>query len=270
MEMVVRNVSVPAQYTRKSESVKRKKEAVRRTWQIAVVITMAIMMSIMVYCMNTMAVQYENNVSTIQSDHTIQIQQIRSDYEAQIEELTASYNAQLEEQAAQIELLTEQVNQRSADSNELFELARKYWYVFRDAPDNSGLTMDQIVLIDDLCKEDNLNPHIMMCIYKQESGFTSVIDNYGDSGARGLGQVMPATGKSIYENILGLGSYTHDMAYDPSVNILITEELIARNIDGGLYNAIACYSGDSSGGYYSKLLSVANGYGVDITNTSYQ
>lgn len=270
MEMVVRNVSVPVRHTRKSENVKKKKEAVRKTWQIAVVITMAVMMSIMVYCMNAMAAQYENYMSAVQSDHTIQIQQIRSDYEAQIKELIAGYDTQLEEQAAQIELLTEQVNQRSADSNELFELARKYWYVFRDAPDDSGLTMDQIVLIDDLCKEDDLNPHIMMCIYKQESGFTAVIDNYSDSGARGLGQVMPATGKSIYENVLGLGSYTHDMAYNPSVNILITEELIARNVDGGLYNAIACYSGDTSGGYYSKLLSVANEYGVDITDTSYQ
>lgn len=270
MEMVVRNVSVPMGHARKSENVRKKKAVVRQTWQIAVVITMAVMMSIMAYCMSAMAAQYENHLSEVQSDYEIQIQQIRAEYETEISELSASYESQLDEKTAQIELLTEQVNQRSADSNELFELARKYWYVFRDAPDNSGLTMDQIVLIDDLCKEDNLNPHIMMCIYKQESGFTSVIDNYGDSGARGLGQVMPATGKSIYEDILGLGSYTHDMAYDPTVNILITEELIARNIDSGLYNAIACYSGDSSGGYYSKLLSVANEYGVDITNTSYQ
>ena len=149
-------------------------------------------------------------------------------------------------------------------------MARKYWYVFRDAPDNSGLTMDDMVYLDNLCKERDLNPHIMWCIYDNESGYTEVIDNYSGSSARGLGQVLKSTGESIYENILQLGTYSHEYAYDAQVNMQITVELIDRNIDSGLYNAIALYSGDSSGGYYNQILATATDHGVSLSDTGYQ
>lgn len=181
-----------------------------------------------------------------------------------------SYQAEIDDLTNQVKTLTERVEQREASSAETFELARKYWYVFRDAPDNSGLTMDDVTYLDDLCKEADLNPHLMWCIYDHESGYTAVIDNYSGSSARGIGQVLASTGKSYYENILQLGTYSHDYAYDVQTNMLITVTMIARNISSGISNAIALYSGDSTGGYLQTLYSIASDHDVDISQTSYQ
>lgn len=218
--------------------------------------------------------KYNQLLETMETQHAEElasaIESTKNRYLAVLEAKTDEYDTQTQEQAVEIQSLTEQLNQRRADGVEMFELARKYWYVYKDAPDNHGLSIDDIVYLDDLCKEDDLNPHIMFCIYDLESGYTARIDNYGGSSARGLGQVIASTGKSMYENVLNLGYYDHSYAYNPQVNMLITEKMIARNIDSGLYNAIALYSGDQTGWYYNRVLQTAAEHGVDISDTSYQ
>ena len=226
---------------------------------IASAFVCAVMFTAMMFYHVTSVQQYKDTIASMETVAQEQVAAVEQSYQSQIDLLNS-----------QITTLTEQVNQRSADSSELFELARKYWYVFRDAPDNSGLTMDDMVYLDDLCNESDLNPHLMWCIYDHESGYTAVIDNYSGSSARGIGQVLSSTGKSYYENILQLGTYDHDYAYDVQTNMLITVTMIARNISSGIENAIALYSGDSSGGYLQTLYSIAVDHGVSISNTSYQ
>lgn len=226
---------------------------------LATVFVCVVMFTAMLLYHTTSIQTYINTISTMELETQEKIAAVEQSYQSQIDSLNS-----------QITTLTEQVNQRSAESSELFELARKYWYVFRDASDNSGLTMDDIVYLDDICKESDINPHLMWCIYDHESGYTAVIDNYSGSSARGIGQVLASTGKSYYENILQLGTYSHDYAYDVQTNMLITVTMIARNISSGIENAIALYSGDSSGGYLQTLYSIADDHDVDITQTSYQ
>lgn len=225
-----------------------------------------IMVAIMLFALRAQASYYEDELATMQSDYEYQIEAVHASYQSEI----STYEAEIAEVDTLVYAMENKLNEKQADSAELFEIARKYWYVFRDAPDNSGLTMDDMVYLDSLCKDYDLNPHIMWCIYDNESGYTEVIDNFSGSSARGLGQVLASTGKSMYENVLQLGSYTHELAYDAQINMQITTALIARNVDSGLYNAIALYSGDSTGGYYNTIQNIAIEHGVDISNTSYQ
>lgn len=240
-----------------------------RNCKLMVLAAIVLMTIIMGIAMVLQSLYYQEMLSAQAGTYRVQLSNLATEYETQIDQLRTEYEATISDQEEQITALSATNEQRRADSAELFELGRKYWYVFRDAPDNSGLTMDDFVLVDDLCKEDNMNPHIMWSIYDLESGYTAEIDN-SRSSARGLGQVLASTGKSIYENVLGLGEYDHQMAYDTETNILITQELISRNLGSGLWNAIALYSGDRSGGYYNTLLSVASSHGVNILNTEYQ
>lgn len=246
----------------------RQRQIIRgyRIMMFAAVAFVAVIAMVLLYKQHT---YYQSLLANADGITSVRLNAQALEYESEIAMMQIEYEEQLSEQAEQIEALTAAYEQRRADSTELFELGRKFWYVFRDAPDNSGLSMDDFVLLDDLCKADDMNPHIMWHIYDIESGYTAVIDN-NQSSARGLGQVLASTGKSIYENVLGLGEYNHQMAYDTETNILITQELISRNLGSGLWNAIALYSGDRSGGYYNTLLSVASSHGVNILNTEYQ
>lgn len=227
---------------------------------------MIAMVAIMVVAMDAVSSYYQDQINKISQTYAQNLEVLETKYQGQIDEL----NATIEEQNTLVETLTAETTAQRADSAEMFELARKYWYVFRDAPDNSGLTMDDMAYLDNLCKEKDLNPHIMWCIYDNESGYTAVIDNFSGSSARGLGQVLKSTGKAMYENIMKLGTYSHDMAYDPQINMNITTTMIDRNIDSGLKNAIALYSGDATGAYYNKILATAANHGVSLSDTGYQ
>ena len=208
---------------------------------------------------------FNNRIDELQDAHTIALEELSAQYMADIK----SYENQITELKAEIETISNTFDEYRDSSAYDFQILQKYWYVLRDAPDNSGLAISDLIYLDELAESKDLNPHIMTCIYKKESGYTVKIDN-SKSSARGLGQILSSTGKSLYENVLQLGTYSHVYAYDAVTNITLTMELIDRNIDSGLYNAIAIYSGDSSGNYYQSLLSVAASYGVDITDTHYQ
>lgn len=233
-----------------------------RNWIILAALTMVLIFGTIIIGLVTYAnIAIENLMQYYQETIT----EIQTDYESQISTL----NADIDEMNEYITSMNELVSQERSSDEKQFEILRKYWYVLRDCHDESGLTVEDLCYLDDLCYQYDLNPHLMWCIYDIESSYTAVIDN-NNSSARGLGQVLNSTGKTIYENILGLGTYNHTMAYDVQINMQITVELIARNIDSGLYNAIAIYSGDSSGGYYEKLLRVANQHGIDLSDLSYQ
>lgn len=236
------------------------------TTAVVVGIIMLLFLSVALF---TQAQYYENELISLENKHMEEVDNIHQSYASEI----ASLNKTISDQKVYTETVVSELStlkeQKEADSRYLFEIAQKYWYVLRDAPSNSGLTMDNLVYQDNLAKEKDLNPHIMWCIYDIESDYTVRIDNK-TSSARGIGQVLASTGKSLYENTLQLGTYKHTMAYDAETNMTLSTELIARNIGGGLYNSIALYSGDSSGGYYNQVLATAKNHRVSITDTSYQ
>lgn len=236
---------------------------------LTAIIVGAVMLVFMALAMNAMETYYTNEMNALTASYDEALTQVTQQYETEISNLRESNEARIREYDTLLWTYTKLRAEKESDSKYIFELCRKYWYVFRDAPDNSGLTMDDIIYQDELAKEKDFNPHIMWCIYDIESNYTVWIDNK-TSSARGIGQVLASTGKSLYENILQLGAYQHTMAYNAETNMTLATELITRNIDGGLYNAIVLYSGDTSGGYYNKVLATAKDHKVSITDTSYQ
>lgn len=241
-----------------------------RKYMFLMAVALTLICTVVGYAMYQIIDHYESQIATMQAQFEVQLTEQVGAVETRYKTEVSNLNAQIDGQNVVIEAMENTLNQERADSAEMFELARKYWYVFRDAPDNSGLTMDDMAYLDNLCKEKDLNPHIMWCIYDNESGYTAVIDNFSGSSARGLGQVLKSTGKAMYENIMKLGTYSHDMAYDPQINMNITTTMIDRNIDSGLKNAIALYSGDATGAYYNKILATAANHGASLSDTGYQ
>lgn len=192
--------------------------------------------------------------------------------DAQITEMNAHFEEQYAEQEAAfavertayerrittLETEKEVVTQRLTNTqNELenilslqqadFQLLQKYWYVLKEADPKDGLTLEVLRFADQECQKWDVNPDWMWHVYQHESHWTTEIDNAAGSGARGLGQVMPSTGKEMWERILGhgAGTFTLDMLYDPYVNVEITVAIIGRNLEkyDSMSKALELYSG---------------------------
>lgn len=73
-----------------------------------------------------------------------------------------------------------------------------------------------------------IDPYLIMALMKVESNFRSTVKS--KSGAIGLMQVMPDTGKWVAET-LGTGNYYDNMLLDPDFNIMIGSWYISYLLD---------------------------------------
>jgi len=97
-------------------------------------------------------------------------------------------------------------------------------------------------------KEFSLEPSLVAAIIFTESRFNK--DAVSRVGARGLMQIMPATARSI-ANDLGVTSYKVDDLYTPSISIRFGSYYIKKlinNYDGNVNAALAAYNGGGSAG----------------------
>lgn len=135
---------------------------------------------------------------------------------------------------------------------------------------DNGISTDLVLYTDEQCQEWNLNPLLIWSIIELESNFNPSADN-PKSSARGLGQIIKGTGKYLWESILGYpeGSYYHEMAYDPYVNIRLVCTHLGNSFKNGysLQKVIKAYSGGTSG-YYNKLVSIASSHGYELNDAS--
>jgi len=91
-------------------------------------------------------------------------------------------------------------------------------------------------------KERNLDPSFVCALIYTESRFNNT--STSGAGARGLMQIMPATGGSIAEE-LGVTNYNVDSLYDPDVNINYGTYYIKGLLDkydGNVDLALAAYN----------------------------
>lgn len=92
-------------------------------------------------------------------------------------------------------------------------------------------------------QERNLDPLLLAALVRQESLFEPVAESY--AGARGLGQVMPATGEGIARS-LGMEEFTLDDLYRPSVSIRFGAFYLGvqmNRFDSQVLLALAAYNG---------------------------
>jgi len=98
-------------------------------------------------------------------------------------------------------------------------------------------------LISAAAQEHNLDPLLLAALIRQESLFEPVAESY--AGARGLGQVMPATGRGIAKN-LKMETFVLDDLYRPSVSVAFGAYYLAvqmKRFDRNLLVALAAYNG---------------------------
>jgi len=88
-----------------------------------------------------------------------------------------------------------------------------------------------------------LDPRMLYGLLRQESLFNPDATSW--VGARGLGQVMPATGEGIAQN-LQVPNYTADLLYRPAVSIRFGAHYLShqlRSFDNSLLAAASAYNG---------------------------
>lgn len=98
-------------------------------------------------------------------------------------------------------------------------------------------------LLSARAQEYELDPLLLAALVRQESLFEPVAESY--AGARGLGQVMPATGQGI-ANSLGMEDFVLDDLYRPSISIQFGAFYLGAQMnrfDDRILIALAAYNG---------------------------
>jgi len=98
-------------------------------------------------------------------------------------------------------------------------------------------------LLSSRAQERGLDPLLLAALVRQESLFEPVAESY--AGARGLGQVMPATGEGI-ANSLGIEGFVLDDLYRPSISIQFGAFYLGvqmNRFDDQILVALAAYNG---------------------------
>lgn len=148
-------------------------------------------------------------------------------------------------------------------------LSDKYSYALYDTSGNrNDITEDLLQVLETSCNQWGVNPNLMLGIIMTESEGHSYAKN-GKSTATGLCQILKGTGKYIYEDLLGngKGTYTHQLALDPSTNIQMGVAYMGTLIKqrGSVYKAIQSYRGKTNvSGYVGKINSYMAKAGLSV------
>jgi soluble lytic murein transglycosylase len=98
-------------------------------------------------------------------------------------------------------------------------------------------------LISDEAQKHDLDPLLLAALIRQESLFEPAAESW--AGARGLGQVMPATGASIAQT-LGLADFVVDDLYQPAISVRFAAYYLAEQLerfDEHILVALTAYNG---------------------------
>lgn len=113
-------------------------------------------------------------------------------------------------------------------------------------------------LVVPAAQADNLDPLFLFSVMRQESLFEGFVSS--TAGARGLMQIVPATGAGIARALGWPINYGPDQLYRPNVSILFGAYYLSSNqtnLGGDLYAALAAYNGGP--GVASDVAQLAHG-----------
>lgn len=143
-------------------------------------------------------------------------------------------------------------------------LAQRYEFVMYDWKGPSDVTIELVEYGYNLMTEKGLNPDILFAIIECESqGHAN--SKSSSSSAAGLGQFIKRTGRHIYEDVLQLGTYDHNVTpYDPKIAIQMIAAYLEILYDkyGNTKEVIRAYRGASSiydstfQSYYGRITEV--------------
>lgn len=115
-------------------------------------------------------------------------------------------------------------------------------------------------------KEYNLDPTFVSAVIYSESHFSA--DAVSRAGARGLMQIMPATGSSIASR-LGDDSYTADKLFDPETNIRYGCWYLRYLLDNYQEDSSAALAGYNGGGAVGDRYVVSREAGIPTETQNY-
>lgn len=113
-------------------------------------------------------------------------------------------------------------------------------------------------LVVSAAQAEGLHPLFLFSVIRQESFFEGFAQS--SMGARGLMQIMPATGAEIAEGMNWPYGYTVDDLYRPAISIPMGARYLVRMrdyLDGSPFGALAAYNGGSF--YAAAWMELANG-----------
>lgn len=117
-----------------------------------------------------------------------------------------------------------------------------------------GLYYSDLVIED--ANTNKLDPLFVFSVIRQESLFEGFVKS--SAGARGLMQIIPATGEQINSQLAWPPNYNDDDLYRPDVSVAFGTHYIAKNLSllsGDLYAALAAYNGGPGNALDWKQLS---------------
>lgn len=97
-------------------------------------------------------------------------------------------------------------------------------------------------IIKKYAETNNLDPFLVASIIRQESAYDP--EALSSANAKGLMQIIPATGKRVARKI-GLKNFETSQLYDPETNILLGTTYLAgllEQYEGNLYRSLAAYN----------------------------
>lgn len=241
------------------------KQINKRDFKIFAIGAVVGMLSLVLITINCMIAVQRSQQATIDALN----EQIAS-YQLAINNMEEAHTADLdglnesmaEKDAAYEKLVSDMENESSVK----IDLIQKYSYVIDKVNPKEGFTLGMLYYVDQLCKEKDLNPHMVFTIFDIESDY-NIDAKSSKSTATGLGQVLAGTGKLIYEGVMGnpKGSYTHEMAKNGYTNIEIVVSYLKylKDTYGSVKVMINGYSGDQSGAYYNNYAQLMKSIGCN-------
>ena len=99
-------------------------------------------------------------------------------------------------------------------------------------------------IVDKYSEQYGVDPLFALAVMRQESNFKTDAGSY--AGARGLMQIMPATGSSIARQI-SLEGFEVEMLYDPEINIEMGIYYLDRQLENFQENPVYCLGAYNGG-----------------------
>lgn len=144
------------------------------------------------------------------------------EYDAIMDKIN-SLDHDLEGVISDLEDLEDEVNIMVERHNHYREMLNTYKHI--PMPDADKLT------VFEECEKYFLSPSLVFSLIKVESTYNPKAYN-PKSGASGYGQFLPSTARWVYEEKLGLGKFSNDKSFDPTINIKMTCWYLRYQING--------------------------------------
>ena len=209
---------------------------------------------------------YQQEIAVLKD--TIEISKEDSEF------VISGFKKEIELRDHQISTLNIHIDEMNSEADYIMD---KYYYVYElmdKYNTKNPITLSNLVTLEKECKENNIDPHMVLGLYDLESKFNTQASS-SRSSALGVAQIIKGTGKFLYNKYLGYeDTYIHsEMALDPTLSIEMSVAYLANLMN--TYNdpnkALYAYNGGEIGSvYYEEINDFVVSRGLSRTNGRYR